>query len=147
MALKLIAGSFLDGRSVPGQVTTDPSVMPSDDQLRKIAAIADARITHFASVAEARVRARGGVPEEDPEYLILEEIRSRKGLLESEQSRLRALFRWLDNLYSPDVISEGGPDHWPLSNEQRRKGVTHTSVNTPPVYVDIPAALQAVPPV
>ena len=85
-------------------------------------------------------------PDEEEEYRLIAEIRDRKTLLESEQERLRALFRRLDNLYYPETITEpGGADHWPL--EKKVDGRVHISVNNIPTYVDVPASLESVTPV
>ncbi|TAL44993.1 MAG: hypothetical protein EPN91_03365 [Salinibacterium sp.] len=89
--------------------------------------------------------ASGRDPDEEDEYRIIDEIRRKKSMLEGEQARLRSLFERMDNLYYPDAIqAEGGADHWP---EGAKAGRVHVSVNTPPVYVDVPASLQAVTPV
>jgi hypothetical protein len=144
--LRAITGSLVGkpATSVPGQYTTDPTVMPDRATLDKIADIARARTARAAKYAADSLAARGLNPEEEDEYRLIAEIRDRKSMLESEQARLRALFRRLDNLYYPESVTLGGADHWP---QPQRTGQTHVSVNTPPVYVDIPAALQAIPPV
>jgi hypothetical protein len=118
---------------------------PTHSQLEKIAEISKARVEQSKNFLAAEYRANGIAPEEAEDYALLSEIAMRKGQLESEQARLRDLFRRFDNLYYPDSMSEpGGADHWP---DGRKQGRVHISVNTPPAYVDIPAALQAVPPV
>lgn len=146
--LRAIAGGIVGGgrraHSVPSQVTTDPAVMPSDATLKAIADIARARVARAAKFAYEGAQARGLNPEDEDEYRLIAEIRDRKSLLEGEQTRLRVLHRRLDNLYYPESVTLGGADHWP---QPQRTGQTHVSVNTPPLYVDIPAGLQAVPPV
>ena len=86
---------------------------------------------------------------DDPQYVdaahLLRDIMRRKGLVEPEQVRLRALFRRMDNLYYPTTHTSGGADHWPEAKPL--VGREHISNNIPPVYVDIPASLQAVPPI
>jgi hypothetical protein len=146
-SLKSIAAQFLNGSPVPAQYTTDKAVMPSDADLAKIADIARARTAHFAEAAESLSLAAGRDPDSDPEVMILREIMERKGLLEGEMARLRALNRRWDNLYYAEQISIGGADHWPLSETEARDGRVHVSVNVHKVYVDVPAALEAVPPV
>lgn len=119
---------------------------PTATQLKAIAAISDRTPAERSlGFVAADLRANGYEPEEEAEYRLLHEIATRKGQLEAEQARLRSLFRRFDNLYYPEAIEElGGADHWP---DGRKPGRVHISVNTPPVYVDIPASLQAVPPV
>ena len=114
-------------------------------QLKAIAKTSDRAVNQALGFAGAELRANGYAPEEETEYRLLAEIATRKGQLESEQNRLRSLFRRFDNLYYPETITDpGGADHWP---EGAKPGRVHTSLNSPPVYVDIPASLQAVPPV
>jgi hypothetical protein len=118
---------------------------PTRSQLKALAEISDSRVHQAVGFADATVRATGGDPYEDPALNMLRDIATRKGQLESEQSRLRELFRRFDNLYYPEVIQEqGGADHWP---EGAKPGRVHISLNNPPVYVNIPASLQAVTPV
>jgi hypothetical protein len=135
-----VPGQIVSGRStraVPAQYTTDRSVVPSSSDIEGIANIARSKVRFVADMA-----ARQYGPDSS-EYQLLAEIRDRKSSVESEQARLRYLFQRWDNLYFPNTISQGGPDHWP---EGVKPGRNHVSVNTPPVYVDIPASLQAVPP-
>lgn len=84
----------------------------------------------------------------DPSYQdaadLLRQVMTRKGMVEPEQVRLRALFRRLDNLYYPTTITTGGADHWPT---KQYAGQDHVSDNITAPYVDIPASLQAVPPI
>ena len=118
---------------------------PTPGQLKSIAAISDKAVHQALGFAGATLKANGYEPEEEEEYRLLYEIAMRKGQLEPEQGRLRSLFRRFDNLYYPETITDpGGADHWP---EGAEPGRVHTSLNSPPVYVDIPASLQAVPPV
>ncbi|MCC6311368.1 MAG: hypothetical protein IT345_10680 [Trueperaceae bacterium] len=135
---------------VPAQYTTDASVIPTKKQRDAIAAISNG-VQRYAAIAEAEAYNASQYAEAPVSYEeadLLAEIASRKGLLEAEQARLHSLFRRMDNLYYPEtVMDEGGADHWPLAPKDRRAGKVHVSVNTPPVYVDIPASLQAVVPV
>lgn len=130
---------------IPAQITTDPNVLPDTRTLAAIAKAASGPESRYVGIVAEQIRAVGGNPQEEDEYRLLDEIRERKASLSSEQSRLTALFRRLDNLYYPENIAEqGGADHWP---EGRKPGRTHISDNVYQVYVDIPASLQAVPPV
>ena len=85
--------------------------------------------------------------EQDENYLLYGEVLMRKQTAEPEQNRLRALFRRFDNLYHPNVITIGGPDHWADDATARTAGRAHVSVNVHAAYVNIPASLQAVMPV
>ena len=121
----------MKGTRIPGQLTNDPDVI--------------SYVTAAAAMAKADVRASGREPNEEDEYRIIDEIRRKKSMLEGEQSRLRSLFRRFDNLYYPESIQDkGGADHWP---DGAQAGRVHVSINNPPVYVDVPASLQAVIPV
>lgn len=136
--LRAIPGGWAGGEAVPGQWTTDGSVMPSPAVLEQVANIARKRVSYAADVAG---RVYGPDAEESR---LIAEIRDRKSSVESEQTRLRALFRRWDNLYYPQEITAGGPDHWP---EGVKPGRVHVSDNIAHVYVDIPASLQAVTPI
>ena len=125
-------------RAVPAQYTTDSSVFPNAATMEAVANIARATVTRAANNA-----AREYGPTAD-EAKLLAQLRDRKSSVESEQTRLRALFRRWDNLYYPQEITSGGPDHWP---EGAKPGRVHVSDNIYHVYVDIPASLQAVVPV
>jgi hypothetical protein len=138
---KIFSGRTMSG--VPAQYTTDASIVPSRATLDALKDLPNA--SRAAGMLAGSLRASGVDPSESDEYRLLAEIRDRKGILESNKSRLASLFRRLDNLYYPEVVTEeGGADHWP---EARKAGRAHVSVNVPPVYVDIPASLQAVVPV
>lgn len=118
---------------------------PTPSQLEKMAKVSDRKADQALAFSDATYRANGMEPAEQDDYRLLAEIATKKGQLEAEHSRLRSLFQRFDNLYYPESMSEpGGADHWP---DGRKPGRVHTSLNTPPVYVDIPASLQAVPPV
>ena len=86
-------------------------------------------------------------PEQAEEFVRFRELIRRRSDMESEQSRLRSLFRRFDNLYHPTAMTLGGADHWPEDPSARLAGRAHISVNVHPAYVNIPAALQAVRPV
>jgi hypothetical protein len=134
-------------RGVPAQYTTDASVTPTRRQLAEIAKIARTPSEIARDFAAIDAVARGEAPESSEEYRIIAEICERKGMLEPEHARMRSLFRRWDNLYFPEDITEpGGPDHW-APKPGSKNGRVHISLNSPPPYVDIPAAMQAVPPV
>lgn len=84
-----------------------------------------------------------------PEELsILEEWRFRKQSLEPEMARFSETCDRFDELYYPnDVLPGGGASHWAWHPSARIAGRSHVSINTPPVYVDIPASLQSVEPI
>ena len=135
-------------RGVPAQYTTDEATLPSRQTLRILAA--GARQEHpsgakrYASVALAGAQESGDESAQEAAEL-LREIAEHKDSMEGEQSRLKSLFTRLDNLYYAESISDpGGADHWP---EGRKPGRAHVSDNVYHVYVDIPASLQAVPPI
>jgi hypothetical protein len=86
-------------------------------------------------------------PQENDEFLLLQEILGRKQLVDPEQNRLKALFRRMDNLYHPETMTLGGADHWAEDPSARLAGRAHVSVNIHHAYVQIPAAIQAVRPV
>ena len=129
-------------KSVPAQLTTDASVIPSAGQLRALEGIANQVVEVAAEFARQGAIEKG--EPEAPEVRLLAEIRERKTLIEPEQTRMRVLYRRFDNLYYPETITTGGADHWP---EGEKPGRVHVSVNNAHVYVDIPASLQAVPPI
>ena len=103
------------------------------------------RLVKLARGAYEGAALTGGEPTDD--YSLLQEINERKGLLEDEQARQRALHARWDNLYFPQVITTGGPDHWPEDKNARTGGRIHISDNAYPSYVNIPAQLMATPPI
>jgi hypothetical protein len=86
-------------------------------------------------------------PEQTEEFVRFREMLARRNDMESEQARLRSLFRRFDNLYHPTAMTLGGADHWPEDPSARLAGRAHISVNVHASYVNIPASLQAVRPV
>jgi len=84
--------------------------------------------------------------DEDASAMLLE-ISARMDTKRAEMSRFQDLCYRYDNLYYPDVITKFGADHWPDDPNRSIPGRAHVSVNVYPVYVDIPAALQATVPV
>jgi len=83
--------------------------------------------------------------EEDIEYF--QRMRWRLLQLEPEQTRFAMLADRWDNLYYPNDLTKGGPSHWADHPSASLPGRAHVSVNSYPSYVDIPAAMQAVPPI
>jgi hypothetical protein len=86
----------------------------------------------------------------EDELALLRELDFRRNILWPEQSAFaQACDRW-DSLYYPPteaVLPGKGASHWWYHSSAKLPGKAHVSVNTPPIYVDIPAALQAVTPV
>ena len=85
----------------------------------------------------------------DPvENAILQQIADRKASIEPQQQAFAALCDRWDNLYFPEtVLDHAGASHWAHDPSATTPGRAHVSVNSPPVYVDVPASLQSVPPV
>lgn len=84
--------------------------------------------------------------EEDAD--LLKEIGDRKASVQTEMDNFALLCDRFDNLYFPaDVLDHAGASHWANHPSATTPGKSHISINTPPVYVDIPASLQSVPPV
>lgn len=86
-------------------------------------------------------------PNTDENYSILKDAYTKKQMQEPEQARLRSQFRRFDHFYYPNTLTLGGADHWAEDPSARTAGRAHVSVNVHPAYVNIPASLQAVPPV
>lgn len=84
----------------------------------------------------------------DEEVELLSEIEARKAMLDPDMARFAALCDRFDNLYFPEtVLAHAGASHWAEHRSAHTAGMSHISVNVPPVYVDIPASLQSVPPI
>ena len=129
----------------PAQYSNSPDLSFNAGTLAEFAKIAKARVSMAAAFAYDQAVYRGDDnPAEAEDVRLIGEIRDRKSMLEPEQARLRAMFRRWDNLYYPQTVTTGGPDHWP---EEEKPGRVHISDNTPPLYVDIPAGLEAYEPV
>jgi hypothetical protein len=77
----------------------------------------------------------------------LKSIANRMDSKRTEMSRFQQMCTRWDNLYYPDVITKFGADHWPEDPNLYIPGKAHVSLNVYPVYVDVPASLQSVPPV
>jgi hypothetical protein len=103
------------------------------------------RITDIAlKAARDALKSQGFTdPESTPEFKIYKQILLRKEQTDAEAGARASLFRRYDDLYYPNTVTAGGADHWPNDPNLALDGRVHISVNTPPVYVDIPADLQA----
>lgn len=99
------------------------------------------------SLASTALQMKDIDPAEDPQFAILKQAYTLKQYQEPEQQRLRSKFRRFDHFYNPNTITLGGADHWAEDPTARSAGRAHVSVNVHPAYVNIPASLQAVPPV
>ena len=99
------------------------------------------------NMVSTKVRMLNVNPDDSEEVVRFRELLQRRGDMESEQARLRSMFRRFDNLYHPTTMTLGGADHWPEDPSARLAGRAHISVNVHPAYVNIPASLQAVRPV
>jgi hypothetical protein len=89
----------------------------------------------------------GSLAEDELSRTMIEELAARVNSIVDEQQRFRLLCDRFDALYYPPDITEGGSDIWPNDPGRRIPGRTHVSVNPAAAYVDIPASLQAVPPI
>lgn len=85
--------------------------------------------------------------DDDDAAFLLAQIDRRKNSIDAEQQQFAALCDRWDNLYYPQTLTLGGADHWPLDPGASTPGKTHISLNVYPVYVDLPAALQAAMPI
>lgn len=78
---------------------------------------------------------------------LMDQIVYRKLAVDPEQAGFSMLCDRWDNLYYPQSFTKGGASHWAADQSASRPGRAHVSVNVYPTYVDVPAALQSVPPV
>jgi hypothetical protein len=86
----------------------------------------------------------------EDELDILRDVQHRREQYWSEQGAFAAACDRWDSLYYPGeegMIPNKGASHWAYHSSARAPGKAHISLNTPPIYVDIPAALQAVAPI
>ena len=85
---------------------------------------------------------------DDPEVQeTLHRLSDRVFSILAEQTRFRDWCIRADELYYANEFTAGGADLWPFDPSATTPGRAHVSINTPPVYVDVPAALQAVEPI
>jgi hypothetical protein len=105
-------------------------------------------VRYGSKVLKAAENARLASAQGDEERArILRLIARRKDSIIEEQTRFAENCNRFDNLYYPNVMTKGGADHWPDDPNLKVVGKVHVSVNVYPTYVDVPAALQSVPPV
>lgn len=121
------------------------------DPVTERKAPAPAKLPEQYETAINMVRTKAKLMNLDPEAVdevkLFQQMLMRRTDMESEQARLRSMFRRFDNLYHPTTMTLGGADHWPEDPSARLAGRAHISVNVHPAYVNIPASLQAVRPV
>ncbi len=67
--------------------------------------------------------------------------------IKPHQDRLKSWCDRADLLYYAEDITQGGADLWASDPSATTEGRSHVSVNTPAVYVEVPAALQSVAPI
>jgi len=79
------------------------------------------------------------------QYLL--ELGTRVESIRAEQQRFIEWCDRADKLYYAEEFSSGGADLWPDDPNLDLAGRSHVSINTPPVFVDVPAALQSVEPI
>src|ERR1035437_221988 len=79
---------------------------------------------------------------------LLHELGDRVYSISAQQERFRRWCIKADGMYYAETFDKGGgADLWPDDPSAKVVGRAHVSVNTPSVYVDVPAALQAVEPI
>lgn len=81
--------------------------------------------------------------EKDILYTLARRVHS----IKPHQDRLREWCDRADRLYYAETLTQGGADLWPDDPSAKLPGRSHVSLNSPPIYVDVPSALQAVEPV
>lgn len=85
---------------------------------------------------------------DDPDTkALLQRMAERIGEVRPAQERFRTACDRFDKLYYAEDFTEWGADLWPFDPSALQPGRSHVSVNTPSVYVDIPAAMQSVKPI
>lgn len=85
--------------------------------------------------------------EEERLHAVLRFLSERVSSIRTEQERFKAWCMRADALYLAENFTRGGADLWADHPSARVDGRSHVSVNTPAVYVDVPAAIQAVTPI
>jgi len=84
---------------------------------------------------------------ETPENDLQRRLAARISALATEHDTKKEWFDRYDGLYFADHFTQWGADLWWDDPSATTEGRSHVSINTPHVYVNIPAALQAHPPV
>lgn len=82
----------------------------------------------------------------DPQSL-QRRLATRLSALATEQNAFRAMANRFDELYYTTTFSDWGADVWADDPSATTPGRSHISLNSFPVYVDVPAALQAYEPI
>lgn len=82
----------------------------------------------------------------DPDMDLQRALKARLSSLQNEQSIFRVMADRFDELYFTTTFTDWGADLWADDPSATTEGRSHVSVNSPEVYVKIPAALQAVEP-
>lgn len=86
-------------------------------------------------------------PDELSDLAIQRQLARRISELASEHGVFRAWCDRADALYYTTTFTQGGADLWADDPSATTPGRSHVSVNTPAVYVDVPAALTATKPI
>ena len=84
---------------------------------------------------------------DDPALQLLSDLAHRVNAVRPEMARFGTWCDRADLLYYAETFTDGGADIWPDDPNAHIIGRAHVSINTPPAYVDVPAALQAVAPI
>jgi hypothetical protein len=84
---------------------------------------------------------------DEPTKQVIYSLARRVAAVKPHQDRLRDWCDRADRLYYAEDITQGGADLWATDPSAKIPGRSHVSVNLPPVYVDVPASLQAVEPI
>jgi hypothetical protein len=84
--------------------------------------------------------------DESAEMILQQELVARVASIATEQSGFAEWCRRADELYYSTHFTKWGADLWPDDDSATVPGRSHVSVNTPKVYVDLPAAMMAVEP-
>ncbi len=87
-----------------------------------------------------------GSPDSETNDLLVQ-LRTRVEAVRSEHEYFRTWCNRADALYLADNFTDGGADLWFSDLSATQKGRSHVSVNTPAIYVDLPASMQAEPPI
>jgi hypothetical protein len=83
----------------------------------------------------------------EEEKQVLYSLARRVAAVKPWQDRLKEWCDRADALYLAENFSTGGADLWSDDESAKINGRVHLSVNLPEVYVAVPSALQAVPPI
>ena len=85
-------------------------------------------------------------PQNDP-LTLQRQLSARLASMSTEQSMFKTWCDHFDSLYFTTTMGPWGADLWADDPSATTPGRSHISINTPSVYVDVPAALQAVDPI